>query len=368
MRTGVPLFSAESANSDLDFHAPIERVLNSHWYILGREVTAFEEAFANYCGVAHCVGLANGSDALELALRACGVSNGDQVILTANAGFYGSAAVRSIGAVPVYVDVDPSTMNLSATELESQIKKTSARAIIVTHLYGRMAEIEKIARLARTCDIPLIEDCAQSHGARYRGSHAGSFGDIGCFSFYPTKNLGALGDGGAIVTNDGDMADRIRQLRQYGWGEKYRVTLGGGRNSRLDEIQAAILSSKLPLLDSWNRRRQEIAEKYNLAFADLPILLPKAPGEDYVAHLYVMQVDNRTNFRAHLSGQGVSSEIHYPVPDHRQEVYIKETASISLPVTERVCESVVTIPCFPGLTDSDTDHVIAAVQSHFETA
>ena len=360
----IPLFSASIANANIDFSSPIQRVLSRHWYVLGEEVKSFEREFADYVGVAECVSLANGTDALELALRAVGVREGDKVVAVANAGFYGSTAIHAIGAVPVYVDVDANSLNMSAPSLSSALKH-GARAVIVTHLYGQMADIGELVRLARDAGVAIIEDCAQAHGAKRDGKRAGSFGDIGCFSFYPTKNLGALGDGGAVVCNDPVIASTVRALRQYGWGKKYHVEIPGGRNSRLDEMQAAILRDKLPLLDDWNVYRRQIAAKYNSAFSGLSLTLPASVGEDYVAHLYVIRTDARDAFRSHLQSKGVASDIHYPLPDHLQSAYSKEVTVGELVNTEVACDTVVSLPCFPGLPDRDVDQVIAAVQSFF---
>lgn len=364
MMPAIPFFSAQAANASIDILTPIKRVLDSHWYILGQEVAGFEQAFAEYCGVAYCISVANGTDALELGLRALNVASGDRVIVTANAGFYGSTAVRQLGAIPHYIDVDPVTLTMSSACLDEALA-TRPKAIIVTHLYGQLAAIEAIVAAAAKVGIPVIEDCAQAHGAERNGKRAGSFGTLGCFSFYPTKNLGALGDGGAIVTHDETLAARIKQLRQYGWSKKYHVTLQGGRNSRLDEMQAAILREKLSYLDSWNEARRDIARRYNTAFIDLPIQCPSSLGKDYVAHLYVMRLHDRAAFRTHLEKNGIATDIHYPLPDHRQTAFSVEQESIALPVTEHACANVVSLPCYPGLSAAHVEQVIQAVTHYF---
>ena len=239
------------------------RVIERGWYILGSEGAEFESAFASYCGVPHAVGMANGTDAIELALRAVGIGVGHSVATVANAGFYASTSVRAIGAQPVYVDVVPETYSMSIESLRRELARNSVHAVIATHLYGRLADIETITAICRPLGIPVIEDCAQAHGATRNGRAAGSFGIAGCFSFYPTKNLGALGDGGAVTTSDVAIAERLRELRQYGWDKKYQVSRAGGRNSRLDELQAAFLLAKLPHLDRWNEARREIARRYS---------------------------------------------------------------------------------------------------------
>ncbi|MGH8420467.1 MAG: DegT/DnrJ/EryC1/StrS family aminotransferase [Pseudomonas sp.] len=360
----IPLFSAAKANAGLDFTASIKAVLDSHWYVLGTEVTRFEEEFASYVGVDHCISVANGSDALELALRGLGVVSGDRVATVANAGFYGSTAIHAVGATPVYADVDPVTLTLCKESLSAVIAATQPAVIIITHLYGQLANVEEIVQLASEAGIPVLEDCAQSHGARRNGKQAGSFGTIGCFSFYPTKNLGALGDGGAVVTSDEKLATRVRQLRQYGWEKKYQVALPGGRNSRLDEIQAAILRIKLPLLDRWNEQRRSIAQRYNAAFAKLDLDLPPSVAEDYVAHLYVVRVKDRAGFAAALKDKMISTDIHYPIADHRQAAYEAEQ-QYALPITEYACKTVISLPCFPGLGDEEVNRVIDAVTAYF---
>ncbi len=363
--TPVPLFSAVAANAGLDFINPVKRVLDRHWYVLGDEVTNFETEFAKYVGVSNCVTLANGTDALELALRGLGVEKGDRVIAVANAGFYGSTAIHAIGALPHYVDVDRQTLTMSVKALANALKQ-KPKAVIVTHLYGQLADIEELVRIASKADVPLIEDCAQSHGATRSGKQAGSFGKIACFSFYPTKNLGALGDGGAIVTSDSDLTARIRSLRQYGWSKKYLVANAGGRNSRLDEMQAAILREKLPHLSKWNEERRQIAQRYNKSFVSLPLDLPYSTGEDYVAHLYVIRVKNdRDAFRTFLKTRGITTEVHYPIPDQRQSAY-PYAGTEKLEITESACATVVSLPCYPGLTEVDVNRVIAAILEYFQ--
>ncbi|MFH2203143.1 MAG: DegT/DnrJ/EryC1/StrS family aminotransferase [Elusimicrobiota bacterium] len=335
-----------------------ERVVRSGWYTLGEEVAAFEREFAAFLDIRHCVGAASGSDALELALRALGVKPGDEVITAANASMYSACAALAMGAVPVFADVDPETMTL-APECLAAAATAKTRAVIATHLYGRMADMDEIVNEAARLGLALIEDCAQAHGARRGGRKAGTFGAIGCFSFYPTKNLGALGDGGALVTADDALAAKLRALGQYGWGEKYHCETGGGRNSRLDELQAAFLRVKLPRLTDANNRRREIARRYSAAFRELDLKLPAADGEDYVAHLYVIRSRERDALRRRLADQGVAAAVHYPVPDHRQPII---AAACALPVTDKCCAEVLSLPCFPEMTDAEVEHVIQAVK------
>jgi dTDP-3-amino-2,3,6-trideoxy-4-keto-D-glucose/dTDP-3-amino-3,4,6-trideoxy-alpha-D-glucose/dTDP-2,6-dideoxy-D-kanosamine transaminase len=339
------------------FRAAFDRVLASGSFILGDEVAAFEAEFAAFCGAAHCVGLANGSDALELALRALGVGRNDEVATVANAGMYSTIAIRAIGARPLYVDVDDDTLTLSPSQLAALLTPAT-RAIVVTHLYGRLAAMDEIGRIARERNVAVVEDSAQAHGARRGAARAGSCGDIACFSFYPTKNLGALGDGGAITMNDAALAQRVRALRQYGWQEKYRVSMDGGRNSRLDELQAAMLRVRLPHVPRENAARRDILRAYAERIRHRSIRVPPSPGDDCVAHLAVVRSAKRESLRRHLHAAGVATGIHFPIPDHRQPV--AADTKRTLPITERACAEVLSLPCFPAMTTNEVDYVIEA--------
>jgi aminotransferase EvaB len=362
----VPIFSPAASNADPSIQAAVLRVLDSQRFVMSTELASFEKEFASYVGANHCIGVANGTDAIELALRAVGVAAGSTVISAANAGFYGSTAIHAIGAQPLYVDVDSTRLTLAPSGLAKVLDRQPA-AVIVTHLYGQLADIEQIAEMCHSRGIPLVEDCAQSHGARRNGRMAGSFGDISCFSFYPSKNLGALGDGGAITTNSDLFAASVRELRQYGWRAKYHVGRRSGKNSRLDELQAAVLRVKLVDLDRQNDQRRSIAQRYNRAFTALPLQLPYCVAEDYVAHLYVVRTDCRHALRNHLQALGIGTEIHYPIPDHHQLAYKSVLSQQSLPVTELACETVLSLPCYPGMTEDDVTYVIAGVCSFFST-
>jgi dTDP-4-amino-4,6-dideoxygalactose transaminase len=341
-------------------------VIRSGYFVLGPNVGAFEQAFADYCGAEYCVGVANGTDALELSLKAVGVAPGQQVAVTANAAMYGTSAVLAAGGEPVFVDVEPGHGTMDPLHFQSTLAQfPGIKAVIVTHLYGHLAAIEEICRLAHAHGVAVVEDCAQAHGAQLPdGRRAGVFGDVASFSFYPTKNLGALGDGGAVITRRGDVAERVRQLRQYGWTQKYTNGLVGGRNSRLDEIQAGMLGIMLPRLDGWNARRREIANRYSRGIRHPDILVPEEAGAEYVAHLYVVHSPRRDALREHLTACGVQSETHYPIADHRQPCHRGHFDGIHLPVTERSCETVLTLPCFPELADSEVQQVIDAC-NHF---
>lgn len=338
-------------------------VLRSGCYVLGPSVRDFEARFAEYCGTAHCIGLGNGTDALELALRALGVGPGDGVLVAANAAMYGTTAVLAIGAVPVFADVESRTALLTAETIAQAVDHTAVRpkALVVTHLYGRLAGMGAILAFAKSLGIAVVEDCAQAHGATGPdGRRAGAYGDAATFSFYPTKNLGAIGDGGAVVCTDDAIAERVRQLRQYGWTSKYTNTLEGGRNSRLDEIQAAFLDHLLPDLDRRNERRRAIARRYSTEISHSDIAVPPVAGAEFVAHLYVVQCVQRDALSAHLATYGVGSERHYPTPDHRQPMHGQRFDAVHLPVTEQWCERALTLPCFPEMDDAEVDAVIAA--------
>lgn len=352
-----------AADADIDVIAPaLERVAASGWFVLGNEVSGFEKAFAAYLGVGHCIGVGNGTDALELAFRALGLGAGDRVVTVANAGMYTTLAAGLAGCEPVFCDVDPDTMLMDPAALAA-IRGDDIKAVVVTHLFGRLADMPALLDIARDRGWWVIEDCAQAHGGRRDRTMAGGFGDIATFSFYPTKNLGALGDGGALATDDAGIAERLRRLRQYGWAGKYDVSLTGGRNTRLDEIQAAVLSARLPRLDAANARRREIAAMYARMITRDDVRLPPHGGDDHVQHLYVIRTGARDSLRAHLATQGIVTDVHYPVPDHRQSVLAQRFADTTLPVTERLAATILTLPCHPGMTDEEVAAVAGAVQA-----
>ena len=351
----------------------VARVIDSGWLVLGPSVQRFEAEFAAYVGLPHAVGLANGTDALRLSLKAAGVQAGDAVLMVANAGGYAAVAAHHVGAVPQYLDVDLDTQLLRADTVGAAFTQAAAagtlpKALILTHLYGRLVpESADIAALCRDHGVTLIEDCAQAHGARQRVgqvlAQAGSFGDLACFSFYPTKNLGALGDGGAVLCRDAELAQRLRQLRQYGWAGKYEVALAGGENSRLDELQAALLSVQLPLLDAFNARRRAIVNAYIAGIRHAEVTLPAPLDESCVGHLAVIRSPRRDALRAHLKAQGIASDVHYPIPDHQQPAWLAAYPGLQLPNTERLARDVLTLPCYPEMTDVQLQQVIAAVNS-----
>ena len=339
----------------------VKRVVDSGWYVLGPELERFEQAFCDYTGAEHCVGVANGTDALELAFRAVGVLPGQRVATASNAGMYASTALLAIGAEPFFMDVSEKSHCITTAEVRRAIS-SGVKAVAVTHLYGLACpDTHEIQNICREASIPLIEDCAQAHGARIGENSVGTFGDVSCFSFYPTKNLGALGDGGALVTNNDGLAECLRELRQYGWQKKYHARRAGGRNSRLDEIQSAVLLSLLPYLDESNDRRREIAQRYDSEIFHPAVSVPGHEGDGYVAHLYVIRTDRRDSLREHLAAQGIASDIHYPIPDHRQAVFKHEYDGVNLATAEKLAREVVTLPLYPEMSDAQVISVINAV-------
>ena len=346
----------------------IRQTLDSGWYILGKQVAAFEREFAALIGVGHCVGVANGTDAIVLALRACGIGAGDVVLTVSHTAVATVAAIELAGAEPLLVDIEPTTFTISPTAIEDAIKSyrgsAKLKAIIAVHLYGHPAEMAAIVELARRYDLRVVEDCAQAHGASIKEGigdrRIGSIGDIAAFSFYPTKNLGALGDGGAVATNDAALAERLRLLREYGWRERY-VSEIAGMNSRLDELQAALLRVKLKYLDAENARRRQIAAAYDEALKASGLVLPKRIGDiSHVYHQYVVRSRERDALKNRLREQGIGTLIHYPVPVHQQPAYW-HLVNAALPETESAAREVLSLPMFPQLTDEQVEQVCQAI-------
>lgn len=336
-------------------------VISSGYYVLGPNVSAFETEFAAWCGAKACVSVANGTEALELGLRSLGINPESRVALVANAAMYGTTAVLACGATPVFVDIDADTSLMDPLALQALLEHEAIDLVIVTHLYGKLADMDSILKLSERHGFSVFEDCAQAHGATDgKGQKAGTFGHASSFSFYPTKNLGALGDGGAVITNDEAVADELRKLRQYGWSSKYNNTLSGGRNSRLDEIQAGFLRVMLTHAEAWNARRREIANTYSDMIRNDRITLPARCGIEHVAHLYVVRTESRAELQRHLASEGVSSDIHYPIADHHQVIMRERFPNLTLPNTERACDTVLTLPCFPALTDEEVMRVVEA--------
>jgi len=335
-------------------------------YVLGPEVESFEAEFASYCGVTHCVGVANGLEAITLILRACGIGPGDSVIVPANTYIATWLAVTHAGAEPIPVEPDAASYNIDPHRVESSIT-TSTRAIIAVHLYGQPADMDALAQIARKHKLLLVEDAAQAHGAKYKGRRAGSLGDAAAFSFYPTKNLGAIGDGGAVTTNDPALADRVRVLRNYGSRERYLNELPGF-NSRLDELQAALLRVKLSRLEQWNSRRGEIAVHYIRKLSAVrQVALPHvAPMSEPVWHLFVVRSRSRDALQRHLQAEGIGTLIHYPIPPHRSGAYAKLAIPQNLfPITEALAGELLSLPIWSQIDVKNVETVSRTVADFF---
>jgi len=363
----------------IEIDAAIARVLASGHYILGAEVEAFEAAFAAWLGIGHAVGAGSGTDAIELALRACGIGPSAKtpalVFTVSHTAVATVAAIERAGAVPVLVDIEPGGFTMDPASLAAALRDPPPgrpAAILPVHLYGEPAALAAILELARRHGLRLIEDCAQSHGAAYHGRPTGSFGDIACFSFYPTKNLGALGDAGMTATDDPELAVSLRELREYGWHERY-VSARSGINTRLDPLQAAILAARLPRLADDNLRRQRVAARYDSGLAGLPLALPGRRAEcTHVFHQYVIRAPGhdrqRDRLREHLRSAQIGTGIHYPVPVHLQPAYQGRFGEFpaGLPETTRAMGEILSLPIYPQLGPDATDRVIAEIRRFFE--
>ena len=350
--------------SELD--AAMAEVLDAGRFVGGQPVERFEQEFAEWLGTAHAVGVASGTDAIEIALRAVGVGPGDEVITVANTCVPTVAGIEGAGATPVLADADPVTMTIDPESLAAAVTERTA-AIVPVHLYGRCADMDAVLAVAAEHGLKVVEDAAQAHGATWRGAPAGTMGDAAAFSFYPTKNVGALGDGGAVVTNDVDVAAEAAALRSYGEVERYD-SVRRGTNSRLDTLQAALLSVKLRRADAWRERRREIAARYCDALAGSALTAPTDPeGGIHTFHLYVVAVPERERFRAELSRGGVETLVHYPRAVHEHPAYRDIARSGSLAASERLAGSVVSLPLFPELTDAEVESVASAARSAAET-
>jgi len=345
--------------------AAVSRVLDSGWYILGQEVAAFEREFSAWTGVNHAVGVANGTDAIELALRAIGVVAGDKVATVSHTAVATVSAIRRLGAIPMFVDIEADYFTMDASSLEDVISNAQIKAIVVVHLYGQMADMPAILEVAERHGLPVIEDCAQAHGATLGGRKAGTWGDLGCFSFYPTKNLGCYGDGGAVVTPDAALADRLYALRQYGW-DKSRCSQIEGVNSRLDELQAAILRARLVCLDEDNAARQRIADQYRRGLqacggVTLPVV---REGCEHVYHQFVICCANRDTVKLALEQAGVGCAVHYLHAAHCHAAYSGGAfAPVGLQATENAVSRILSLPMFPELDANDVDRVVNSIRA-----
>lgn len=342
----------------------VRRVAAKGAFTLGDEVEAFEHEFAAFCGAGHAVGVSSGTDALVLGLKACGVTGGSEVILPTNSFIATAEAVSMVGAVPRLVDVDQETQNLTAGHVERALTPRTS-CIVPVHLFGRTVEMAPIMEVAAAAGVPVLEDACQAHGARYGDQRAGAVGDAGCFSFYPGKNLGAWGDGGALVTSRPEVADRVRLLRAHGERPRYQH-LVRGTTARLDAIQAAVLRRKLARLDRWNDERRALARALGTALTGTTVATPAPvrPGEDHVYHQFVVRTAERDRLRAHLADNGIASGIHYPVPIHRSPAYADlELGAGSLPIAERLSREICSLPLYPGMTGEAVERVSQAVHA-----
>ncbi|CAN4265217.1 WecE Predicted pyridoxal phosphate-dependent enzyme apparently involved in regulation of cell wall biogenesis [Methylophilaceae bacterium] len=357
----IPFLSLEAAYAELqpEIEAAVLASMRTGWYVLGPEVEVFENDFASYCEASYCVGVANGLDALHLALRAMDVGTGDEVIVPSNTYIATWLAVSQCGAIPVPVEPDIATYNIDPKLIEAAITPRT-KVILPVHLYGQPADLDPILAIAKKYNLKVLEDAAQAHGAHYKGKRIGGHGDVVAWSFYPGKNLGALGDGGAITTNNPEIADRIRVLRNYGSRVKY-VNEVPGYNSRLDPVQAAVLSVKLKYLDEWNARRASIASRYAMALADAGFLQPAVPIWASPAwHLYVIRTKAREALQCHLAAAGIGSLIHYPIPPHLQLAYSGQCHKArDFPIAEVMAAEVISLPMGPQLSAEDQNQVIS---------
>jgi dTDP-4-amino-4,6-dideoxygalactose transaminase len=340
----------------------MRRVIASGRYILGRETEAFEHEVAEFTGVDYCIGVGTGTDALTLALMGLGVAHGDEVLTVSHTAVATVAAIERAGAVPVFVDVEPQRRTMDPVALEAAIGPR-CRALVVVHLYGQPADMTAIVKVAKQHGLAIVEDCAQAHGATLGGLHVGGLGDIGTFSFYPTKNLGAVGDGGAVVTNDREVAERVRRLRQYGWDDERRATMPG-MCSRLDELHAAMLRVMLVTLWDDVRKRQAIARRYDATLAGTRIVTPsRVRDTEHAYHLYVVEHDRRDDLADELRSLGVATGIHYPRPVHREPAYENRIRGCDrLPQTERLANIVLSLPMYPEMTEEQIEHVCRALE------
>jgi len=343
----------------------IQRVMNSGWFIQGEELKAFESEFAEYCEVKYCIGVGNGLDALHLILRAMNIGEGDEVIVPANTFIATWLAVSYTGAIPVPVEPDEATYNIDPGRIEETISERT-KAIIPVHLYGQPADMTPILELANRYQLGVIEDAAQAHGAKYKGKRVGGLGDAAGFSFYPGKNLGAFGDGGAVTTDDPMIAEKVRMLRNYGSKVKY-VHPMKGYNSRLDELQAAILRVKLRHLDEWNARRLDLVSEYRQGLEGLEISLPRiADGVESVYHLFVVRTKQRDTLQSRLKESGIETLIHYPIPPHKQDAY-RFIQNLHLPIAECLASEVVSLPLGPHLSTTSVEQVVQHIKRILST-
>ena len=358
----IPFLSLKEINEQYqnELKEAASRVIDSGWYVLGEEMSSFEHGFASYCGVKHCIGISNGLDALKLILKAYGYGPGDEIIVPSNTYIASILAISEVGATPILVEPDIETYNLNPKLIEEKITEKT-KAILVVHLYGCAAEMESICEIAQRNGLKVIEDAAQAQGAVYNGKRTGNLGDAAGFSFYPGKNLGALGDAGAVTTNDNELADKIKALRNYGSHKKYE-NLYQGYNHRLDEMQAAFLKVKLNHLDKENEVRSAISKAYLEGIKNPEIILPEAlvQSGQHVWHVFAIRTERRESLQSYLMDNGIQTMIHYPIPPHMQEAY-KEWKNDHYPISEQIHKEILSLPISPVQTQKDTQYIIDVI-------
>lgn len=362
----VPFATFEPMHNEIrkELDEAYKRVMDSNYFIQGNECKQFEQEFADYCGAKHCVGVATGLDAIYLILKAMDIKTGDEVIVPSNTFIATALAVSYTGATPVFVEPEIDTYNIDVTRIEEKITPNT-KAIIAVHLQGRPADMDAVNEIAKKHRLKVLEDAAQAHGTKYKGRRVGALSDAAAFSFYPGKNLGALGDGGCVVTNDDDIASKVRALGNYGSDYKYHH-IYQGTNSRLDEMQAAFLRVKLPCLEKWNDARKQVAKRYLSEITNPLIKLPVAADKDYdhIYHVFVIRCDRRDELEKYLNDKGIGTVKHYPIPMHMQKAY--ESLNIpegSLPIAEEISRTVLSIPMYYNMTDEEISYVIDAVNN-----
>jgi len=359
----IPIVDLKREFSEIrsEIKGAIVRVLESQWFVLGNEVEEFEREFSHYIGAKYAVGVNSGSDALFLAVKALGIGPGDEVITVSNTYISTVDAIVRNGAAPIFVDIDPETYTMDPVQIRSKITLRT-KAILPVHLYGQPASMEEPMSVAREKGLAIIEDACQAHGSEFKATKVGNLGDVGCFSFYPSKNLGAYGDSGLLVTNNNQLAEKLRMLRNCGQVRKYEHEFVG-INSRMDDLQAAILRTKLVYLDRWNEARREAASLYNELFEGVDIVTPvEAPYAKHVYHLYVVRCKDREKLQTCLSAEGIQTAVHYPTPVHKQRAYLQLARTSSLPVTEKACREVLSLPMHPWLSEDEISRVAHTVK------
>jgi dTDP-4-amino-4,6-dideoxygalactose transaminase len=359
----IPFIDLRREHTEIksEINQAISSVLDSGLFILGDQVNEFEVAFSKYIGTKHGISVNSGSDALFLSLKALGIGEGSEVITVSHTFVSTVDSVVRCGAKPVFVDVEPDTYCINTAKIEEKITERT-KVILPVHLYGHPANMDEILKIAKKHDLSVVEDACQAHGAEYKGKKAGSLGDVGCFSFYPVKNLGACGDGGIVTTSDSSLAERVKLLRNYGQSKKYYHDLVG-INSRLDELQAAILRLKLSRLDEWNEKRRRLAELYKEILGQTDVVLPsERTYAKHVYHLFVIRLAGRDNCQRFLQKSGIQTQIHYPIPVHKQEAYAAYAGTKDLAITQKICNEILSLPLYPSLTEEEVTYTARVIK------